>query len=158
MGDEHDARARLGGDPQQLRLHVLTGHLVEGPERLVHQQQLRRGGQRPGNRHPLLHSAGQLPRSVTGELVELDELEHLHRPRAPPRPIPTLQLERQLDVTDDGPPVEETSLLKRHPVVLVDAGLTGRLAVDHDRPCSRFGEVGDQPQQRRLATAGRPDQ
>ena len=59
----------LGADPQQLGLHVLAGHLVEGAERLVHQQQRRVGGERPGDGDPLLHAARQLPRPVLGEVA-----------------------------------------------------------------------------------------
>ena len=94
-------RAGLGADAQQLGLHVLAGHLVEGAERLVHQQQRRVGGERPGDGDPLLHAARQLPRPVVGEVAELDELEHLERPLAPLGLVPALQLERQLDVLGD---------------------------------------------------------
>ena len=94
VGHEHDARGRLGTDAEQLRLHVLAGHLVERPEGLVHQQQLRIGGEGASDRHALLHPTGQLPGAVAGELVELDELEHLHRPLPAPGAIPALELER----------------------------------------------------------------
>ena len=62
---------------QQLCLHVLAGHLVESAERLVHQQQWRVRGERPGNGDALLHAARELPRHVTPELGQLDEVEHL---------------------------------------------------------------------------------
>ena len=64
---EHDGRLRRRADLQQLGLHVLAGHLVEGAERLVHQQQLRVRGERPGDRDTLLHAARQLPRHVRRE-------------------------------------------------------------------------------------------
>ena len=40
--------AGLGADADQLGLHVLAGHLVEGAERLVHQQQPRAARPAPG--------------------------------------------------------------------------------------------------------------
>ena len=74
----------LGADPQQLVLQPLAGHLVERAERLVHQQQRRVYGQRPRDRDPLLHAAGELGRVVPGELAQPDQVEHL------PRPVPPL--------------------------------------------------------------------
>ena len=68
VGDEDGAGAGLRADPQQLVLQPLAGHLVERAERLVHQQQRRVYGQRPGDRDPLLHAAGQLGRVVPGEV------------------------------------------------------------------------------------------
>src|SRR5436190_2617650 len=41
VGDEHDGRPRPPPDAHQLRVHSLAGHLVERPERLVHQEELR---------------------------------------------------------------------------------------------------------------------
>jgi hypothetical protein len=41
---------------------VFPGLRVDRAERLVHQQQDRIAGQRAGQRDPLLHAAGQLPR------------------------------------------------------------------------------------------------
>ena len=55
---------------------MLTRHLVEGTERLVHQQQLRMRRQRPGDGDALLHTSRELPRHVSGEIRELYELEH----------------------------------------------------------------------------------
>ena len=124
--------AGLAADPQQLGLHVLAGHLVERAERLVHQQQRRVRGEGSGDRHPLLHAAGELPREVLGELGQLDQLEHLERPRSPPGPVPALQLERQLDVLDDAAPLEQARLLERHPVVLIEPRVPRRLAVHED--------------------------
>ena len=74
------------------------------------------------------------------------------------RLVPALQLQRQLDVLDHGAPVEQPGLLEGHAVLLVEPGLGGRLAVDPDVAGRRLDEVGDQPQQRRLAAPRRPDQ
>jgi len=132
VGDEDDRRAGLGLDADQLRLHVLARHLVQGAERLVHQQDPWSHGQRPGDGDPLLHPAGQLPRTVPREVVQVHELEQLARPLAAATRAPAEQLERQLDIGRDGAPVEEPGLLERHPVVVVEPGLTRRLAVDLD--------------------------
>ena len=93
------------------------------------------GGQRPRDRHPLLHAARQLPREVLGEVGQPDQLEHLERPRARRCALShPVQLERQLDVLGDRAPLEQPGLLERDAVVLVEPrGLAGRLAVDQDR-------------------------
>ena len=57
-----------------------------------------------------------------------------------------------------GAPLEQTRLLERHPVVLVESRLARRLAVDEHGAGRRFDQVRDQPEQRRLAAARRPDQ
>ena len=80
VGDEEDGGAGLGADPHQLVLHPLAGDLVERAERLVHQQQPRALGERPGDRDPLLHAAGELVGVALGEVGEADQLEQLGRP------------------------------------------------------------------------------
>ena len=86
VGDEHDGGLGLGADPDQLVLHPLPGHLVQRPERLVHQQQSRPLGQGAGDRHPLLHAAGQLVGIGAGELAQPDQLDQLAHPGLGVRP------------------------------------------------------------------------
>ena len=78
--------------------------------------------------------------------------------RRAPGAAPAEHLERQRDVLRDGAPVEEHGRLEDDPVVAVDAGLVRRLPVHGDPPGRRLDEVADDPQQRRLAAARRPDQ
>ena len=145
-------------DPEQLEVHPLAGHLVERPERLVHQDERRVERERAGDRRALLHAARELPGVVLAEVAELDELEHLARLGLARRLVAADDLERQLDVASDRAPVEQDRRLEDHPVVAVEAGLVGRLAVDGDRAARRRGQVGDDPQQRALAAARRPDE
>ena len=88
----------------------------------------------PRDRHALLHAARQLVGVVAHEVAELDELEHLPRPLIATRLVPAHQLERQLDVVLDGPPVEQDRCLEDHPVVAIAARQGAQLAV-HRRPC-----------------------
>ena len=131
--DEHDRRARLRADPDQLGLHALARHLVQRAERLVHQQQRRPARERAGDRHALLHAAGELARVVPGEVGEADELEQLERLRAALAPCPARAGQRQLDVALHRAPLEQPGLLEGDAVVLVQARLAGRLAVDEHR-------------------------
>ena len=75
-----------------------------------------------------------------------------------PAPVPAEQLERQRDVPRDGPPVVEHGVLEDDPVVAVEPRLVRGLAVDDDLAGGRLDQVADDPQQRRLAAARRPDQ
>ncbi len=67
-------------------------------------------------------------------------------------------LERQLDVSRDGPPVHQDRCLEDHPVVAVQTGLFGRLAVDREGPAGRPGQVADDPEQRGLAAPAGTDE
>ena len=129
-------------DAQQLEVHALAGHLVERAEGLVHEQQGRIEGEGPGDRHPLLHAARELPGVVVGEVGSSTRLEHLALP-SPARSAfgAPDDLERQLDVALHGAPVEEHRRLEDHPVVAVEARLVGRLAVDR-RPCPTWPRSG----------------
>ena len=59
VGHKQDGDAALPVDAQELILQLAPGDLVHRAERLVHQQKLRTGGQRPGDAHPLALSAGE---------------------------------------------------------------------------------------------------
>ena len=88
-----------------------------------------------------------------------DQLQQLLGPRSAARPSATF-------ITSSGswtfcshrPPVVQDRLLEDDAVVARQPGLAGRLAVDQQRPRGRREQVADQPQQRALAAAGRPDQ
>ena len=158
MRDEDDGAAALLPDPQQLEVQALARHLVESAERLVHQEQRRRKRERTGDRNPLLHSAGELPRVVLLEALQLHEVDQLLDPLDPLPAVPAEDLERQPDVLLHGAPVEEHSVLEDDAVVAVEPRPVRALAVDHDVPARRLDQVADDPEERRLAAAGRPDQ
>ena len=141
--DEHDRRAALPADPHELGLHPLARHLVERAERLVHEQQARPLGERPGDRHALLHAAGELVREVPGEVVEADEREQLGRPRRALRLAHAVQLQRELDVARDVAPRQQPGLLERDAVVLRLAGRLRRLAEHPQLARGRLVEVAD---------------
>ncbi len=48
---------------------------VEGPERLIHQENVRVNRQGAGQPHPLLHSAGKLIGKVVLELPQADHID-----------------------------------------------------------------------------------
>ena len=160
VGDEHDGGAGLAADPDQLVLHPLAGHLVERAERLVHQQQPRPLGQRPGDRDALLHAAGELVGVALGEVAEARPASSSSvDPRLARGAVDAVQLERQLDVGGDRAPRQQPGLLEGDAVVLVEPGLPRRSCRRPSMvPAVGRVEVGDQAQQRALAAAARPDQ
>jgi hypothetical protein len=95
---------------------------------------------------------------VVAEVAELDELQHLAHARLALRPVPPGHLERQRDVLLHRAPVVEDGVLEDDPVVAVAPGLVGRLAVHDHVSAGRLDQVADDPQQRRLAAAGRADE
>jgi hypothetical protein len=76
----------VGGDQRghALGLHqgvqqphdLLGGLRVQLAGRLVGEQQLRAGRQRPGDRHPLLLAAGQLTGPLPGVLAQAHDVQH----------------------------------------------------------------------------------
>src|ERR687897_2784056 len=108
LGDRmRDEQHRLGGlvpQAQQLLVEVVAHDLVEGPEGLVHQEELRVERQGPRDRGALLHAAGELPGIFVLEALEVDEFELAPRPLAPLGPGEAEDLQRQLDVLGDRPP------------------------------------------------------
>ena len=66
VGHEHHRGLALLGQLQQEVAHLGAGDLVERGEGLVHEQHRRVEGERPDERHPLLHAAGQLVGVASG--------------------------------------------------------------------------------------------
>jgi len=62
MGDEQQGEAHVVPQLEQFVLHAPARQRVERGEGLVHQQDARMHGQRAGDRHALLHAAGELVR------------------------------------------------------------------------------------------------
>ena len=68
MGDQHDRPGEVGEVRAQEGAHVDPGAGVERGHRLVEQQHLGLGGERPGQRHPLRLAAGELGGPAAGEV------------------------------------------------------------------------------------------
>ena len=88
VGDQHD-RAALRVQLVEQRQRVLGGDRVEVAGRLVGQDQRRVGDQRPGDRDPLLLTAGQLTGPVLDPVGQPDPVEGLDAPAACARPRST---------------------------------------------------------------------
>ncbi len=155
MSDEDHRRLGLVPDPKHLLLHLLACHLVQRPKRLVHQQQRRVERESSGDGDPLLHPAGQLPGVVLVELGELNQIEHLCRGASV---VDAHDLQGQLHVLGDGPPVEKGGLLEHDAVVAVGSSSSRRLAVDGQIAARRRGEIPDQAQQGALSAPAGTDQ
>lgn len=75
MGHKQDGLRLFAPDTKNLKRQVLAGQRIEGPERLVHQQNVGPMGERSGDPGALLHSPGEFARMFSRELLETDEIE-----------------------------------------------------------------------------------
>ncbi len=150
---EHDGQAVAVQLVEQVQ-HLVTGSDVDPGRWLVHEQELGTPQQRPGDEHALLLAAGQLADVPTGELSDAEALEDgddvaplvLRRPGQQPRA--PARHEHALGHGDREAPV--------HRLELGDVGdREPRPALD--RAALRRHRAEQQPQQRRLARARRPD-
>src|SRR5690606_29786473 len=139
---------------RELALHALPRHLVERPEWLVHEQQARLLSEGARDRDALLHAARELIGAMVAEVGQPDEVGELLRALGPLRVRHAVQLERERDVLQDGPPRPEAGLLKRDAVLLIESRGFRALAEDFEHPRGRRVEIGDEPHERRLAAAG----
>ena len=159
VGHEQHRGAGLAADPDQLVLHPLAGDLVEGAERLVHQQQPRAA--RPGRGRSRRAAACRRRAGRGGSWRS----RRARRARAARRRGPCARRRRRRAAraaarrcrrrcaTAAARPAGRRC---RSPGRV--RGLAGRLAEDRDGAGGRGVEVGDQAQQGALAAAAGPDQ
>ena len=134
------------------------------PKRLVQQQHLRLDGQRPGQRHPLPLPAGQLRRIARFEAFELHELQQaadFWRISSREGRSRRVRTQPEGHVLHHGHVAEQGVVLKDEAdAALAHAGVGHAAVVEANFAApgvSRF-QPGDDPQQRRLSGAGRPQQ
>ena len=158
MGHQQRRGAGLRPDPQQLEVHALPRDLIQCAERLVEQQNIRRQHQRPRDGDALLHAAGQLMRQGVFEALQPDKIDQFvaaaRRPLGAVAPTTSsgssmfCLTERQGSRVGlwNTKPSEWAWRAARgvSPPSVIGAGM-------------RLHDVGDQPQQRRLSAAARPD-
>ena len=147
-------RCRPSAGPEAVHLapQALGGKHVQGAERLVHAEQFRPAGQRPGDTDPLLHAAGQF---LGERLLVALQPDHLHAPRDPPvgaasgrRPRPFSATSTFCRTVSQGNRREALEYDR-------DAGVNAcqRPAVGEHLPAGRFEQADEYPQQRALAAA-----
>jgi hypothetical protein len=156
VGDQQGGGGPLGPDPLELEVEVLAGHLVEGAEGLVEQEDLGLDDQGPGDGDPLAHAAGQLRRAGVLEALEPDQLDQ--RVDRLLGHLGAAHLQRELDVGPHRPPREQGRVLEGDAEVAAAPGDRRGLAVDQGAAGGRLLQVGQDAQDRRLAAARRAQQ
>ena len=134
---------------------------------LIGDQQLRFGGERTGDRHPLQLSAGQLPRQRRDDRrVERDEVEEpvdlvstlgAAEPAANGERLRQRLLDRHARI-ERGVRILEHHLHEPPPLPGCPSGSTDVRTVERDRPVGEWGEADDRLGQRRLAGTGLADE
>jgi hypothetical protein len=160
VGDAHDGHP-LGVEGEE-ELEDLGARLrVQVPGGLVGEEQRGLRDERPGDRHPLLLSAGELVRRVVEARAQPDALEHRPGPRRPLRARDAALVdERELDVLEGGRAREEVEPLEHEPDRLVPerraaVGVEGRHVASADPARAARGPVqaADEVHEGRLAGA-----
>jgi hypothetical protein len=162
VGDQHERGAAGAVNLQQQLDHLAARRTIEVAGRLVGQQDRGIVGERPGDCDPLLLAARQLRRVVMRAIRQPHFGEQ--RARAGRRIGAVGNLDRHQHVLERGQRRQQVKGLEDEPdarspqprqVVLAQRGDVD--AVDQDAPARGRVEPGDQPEQRRLAAAGRAD-
>ena len=156
VGDEQRGDRALRPDPLEFDVEALAGHLVEGAEGLVEQQDVGVGDQRAGDRGPLAHPAGQLrrPRPLEpGETDEVDQRRHVGAPAALAG-----HLEGQSHVALDAAPRKQRRILEGDAQPPGPAQHRRGGTVDGDVAARGLVEIGEDAQHGRLATARRTEE
>jgi hypothetical protein len=157
VGDEDDGDAELLADAQDQVLELEAGLRVHRRERLVHEQQVGPVGERPGDRHPLLHAAGQLPGMTPAGVGEADRAEHLGDAGGTLGARHAAHSQRQVHVSRHGQPGEQgTAVVLEHHA---DARRhrAQRRSLEQRLAACRLRQARQGAQQRGLARAARPD-
>ncbi len=137
----------------------VAGELVQRPERLVHEEQVRVGHQRPGDRDTHPHAAGQVPGHRLGAAAEFDLLQGRSHARGGLRAGHARQIEGQAHVGGDTGPGHQRRLLEDEgEAASVPADPVEAAAPPQDPAVARLGETRDQLQERALPAAGGADQ
>ena len=127
-----------------------------GAEGLVHEDDRGFGGERAGDRHALLHAAGQLVGPLGGEIRETDGAEIVERDVATLPLADALALEAELHVFEHRQPREERVVLKHHSPV--DVRSENRLVADERPALGWLDESRQDVEECALAATGRTDQ
>ena len=144
-------------DSAELHLHELARLRVERGERLVHEQDLRLERQRAGQADALLHAARQLVRITVLEVLQADQpqVRRALAARARARGMPWI-CSGNSTLSSTVRHGSRRNDWKTKPAC--GPGSDGAIAVDQHLAAVRLEQSMHQPQQRRLATARRPDQ
>src|SRR5262249_18410119 len=110
----------------QLDLHVLAELLVEGSQRLVHENQAWLEDERSRERHPLLLAARELRRSAIAKLPQPDDVESTVDASLDLVLRAFAHREREGDIVRNRHVWEERVALKHH----ADVALIGRQGID----------------------------
>ena len=163
VGDEDGGVAGRVVDLAQPAAQLAPHLRVERAEGLVEQQHPRLDGKRAGERHALPLAARKLVRIALFQPGKLDEVEQFRGAPAdfacggPRRARPHLQA--KADIVGDRHVAEQRVVLEDEAdIALLHALLRRVVVAEEDGALGRPLQPGDQPQQRRLAGAGRPEQ
>ena len=100
---------------RQQSQHRGGGLGIQSAGRLVAQQHLRSGGQRPGDADALFLPAGKLRRESGGLFAEIHQLQQFAHPRFASGPRHPGNLQRHRDVIGDGAGMQQIEVLENHP-------------------------------------------
>jgi hypothetical protein len=163
VGDHQHRLAQVALEAQELVLQTATDHRVHRPERLVHQEHGRVGGEGTGNANALALTTRELVGIAVGELgrVQPDEVHQLLGARLGGRLALAVQ-------QGHGHHVGQHHLVGEQPDLLDDVadaatqlhrvGVGDIDAVEVDPPGRRLDQPVDHLQRGRLAAARRPHQ
>ena len=112
MRHEEDRRAQRPLNLLQLALQVGAHDRIEGPERLVHEQDVRAVGQRPGHAHALTLPTRQLSGVAISHLeIQAHQRQELERALAGGLLRGALQARDRRDIVGNASVGEEAALL-----------------------------------------------
>ncbi len=165
MGDQDDGQLQFTVDLGQQLQHLGGGLRVQRAGGLVAEQDVRLGGQRPGDADALLLPTGQLRRVFACVIFQADApeqggdttLDLAFR-------VAAGQTQRHGDIIGDRLGHQQIEVLEDHPHALAKAPQAFGIqrgdifAVDQDATAGRFFQPVDQAQQGALAGAGVADQ
>ena len=148
VGDEEGSLVHLGRQRHELALEFPANQGIERRERLVHQENVRIGRQRPGKSDTLLHAARKLVGIVVAPTSEFDPFECGLGGCVTRVPVDPAQLETERDIVQHRPVGQEGHILEHHadcPRPEFAQGVR-RKSVDRDTLDQDFARTGiDEP-------------
>lgn len=159
VGDEDGGDRKFLQDTADLAGEVVSQGSVKGAERFVEEQQLRLGGEAPGQGHPLPLATGKFIDTAITEYLQPHQMEHDLNPMEEFGRRAMLHLQAEGDVLPDIFVGKERVLLKHHAEIALMRGDVSDIPIAKGDSAGIFLlKTGDQAQQGGLAGAGRAKQ